>query len=354
MNRFFSVGLAICLSSCTALGPNAVRTSRTDYNVALRQTEDEQLLLNLVRLKYRDRPLFLEASALTTQFVFARSANASSDFGPETDERFGLGGRLSFEEKPTVSYTPLQGEGFVERVLTRIPLENLILLGGSGWSSERVFRACVERMNGVKNAPRAGGPTPESAPEYQQFVRACSLLRDLELKGLVVGARRQEGTELVLRFESEAKNLPEYEELMSILGLDPGLGTYPVTSSLEKPTKNRLNISTRSFIGVMYFLSQSVEAPVEDIRAGRVTVTLDDAGQPFDWTRVTDGVMRIRSSDERPKNSAVEVFYRGKWFYVEDSDLDSKSTLSMLGQVFALQSGKARGLAPVLTLPVGN
>jgi len=62
--------LAVSLSGCVGLGPGAIQGSRADYNVALRRTDDEQLLLNLVRLRYRDRPLFLEASSLTTQFTF--------------------------------------------------------------------------------------------------------------------------------------------------------------------------------------------------------------------------------------------------------------------------------------------
>jgi len=50
----------------------------------------------------------------------------------------------------------------------------------------------------------------------------------------------------------------------------------------------------------------------------------------------------------------VAVFYRRSWFYIDDSDLDSKSTFSMLGQVFALQSGDVEKMTPVLTLPIGG
>jgi len=75
---------------------------------------------------------------------------------------------------------------------------------------------------------------------------------------------------------------------------------------------------------------------------------------PSTGGRVTAGLMRIRSSDTHPTNAAVAVFYRRSWFYIDDSDLDSKSTFSMLGQVFALQSGNVEKMTPVLTLPVGG
>ena len=344
----------LLISACGTLGPSAIQASRTDYNVVLSQTEDEQLLLNLVRLRYRDRVMFLEASAVNTQFTFGGYADASSTFGPSGPDIYSVGGRVTVEEKPTVTYTPLQGGNFVERVLSPIRLETLLLLDGSGWSTERIFRACLQQINDTRNAPTASGPTPDEAPEFEQFLRAAKLLRALELKNMVFGARQQGDSDLVLRFASEAKDLTEYQELMAILGLDPDKGVYPVTTVVDASRTDAMYIRTRSFAGVMYFLSQSVEVPAKDIDAGRVTLTRDENGEPFDWNRVTEGLMRIRSSAKRPTNSSVAVFYRGAWFYIDDSDLDSKSTFSMLGQVFALQSGNVEKMTPVLTLPVGG
>ncbi len=344
----------VLLAACGTLGPNAIQATRTDYNVVLRQTEDEQLLLNLVRLRYRDRVLFLEASAVNTQFTFGGFAEASTNIGPNVAEVYGVGGRVTVEEKPTVTYTPLQGGDFVERVLSPIRLETLLLLDGSGWSSERIFRACLQQLNGVKNAPTASGPTPDEAPEYEQFRRVTTLFRFLETRDMVTGASLADGNGLVLQFAAKAGDLPEYRELMQILGLDPDKRIYPFKTSVDAGELDTFFVRTRSFAGVMYFLSQSVEVPEKDIKAGRVTVTRDEAGQPFDWNRVTDGLMHIRSSSKRPGNAAVAVFYRRSWFYIDDSDLDSKSTFSMLGQVFALQSGNVESMTPVLTLPVGG
>jgi hypothetical protein len=341
------------LSGCATLGSSAIQASRTEYNVVLRQTEDEQLLLNLVRLRYRDRVLFLEASAVNTQFTFGGSAEASTAFGPNA-ELYGLGGRITVEEKPTVTYTPLQGANFVERVLSPIKLETLLLLNGSGWSSERIFRTCLQQMNGARNAPTASGPTPDDAPEYEAFLRATRLFRLLQKQNMISGARQADGTGMLLEFAAEAGDLPEYQELMQILELDPGKRTYQFKTGLDRDEPDAFAVRTRSFAGVMYFLSQSVEVPARDIEAGRVTVTRDKAGEPFDWNLVTDGLMRIRSDDAYPKNAAVAVFYRGSWFYIDDSDLESKSTFSLLGQVFALQSGNVKSMTPVLTLPVGN
>jgi hypothetical protein len=46
------------------------------------------------------------------------------------------------------------------------------------------------------------------------------------------------------------------------------------------------------------------------------------------------------------------VLYRGSWFYIDDSDLNSKSTFNLLSYLLALKSDSASTKAPLLTLGV--
>lgn len=46
--------LSLATGGCASLGPAAIRWERTDYNVAIQETQNEQLLLNLVRLRYSE------------------------------------------------------------------------------------------------------------------------------------------------------------------------------------------------------------------------------------------------------------------------------------------------------------
>ena len=102
------------LVGCTQFGARAIEGSRTDYNIALRRTDDEQLLLNLVRLRYRDRPLFLEISSLTSQFNFSGGVAASYGYDNDAAEESFVRGTVVVEERPTVTYVPLQGQDAVE------------------------------------------------------------------------------------------------------------------------------------------------------------------------------------------------------------------------------------------------
>ena len=251
-----------------------------------------------MRLRYLDRLLFLEASALTTQFSFGASAGAAYGYQSLARENSIIDGRILVEEKPTISYTPLQGKDFVERVLSRISLETLVLLGGSGWSVDRVYRVCVKKMNDTEHAERADGPTPDTEPEYEAFLRITTLLSKLRDEDMYAGARSPEESSSVLRFQREAGEMTEFQELAQLLDLNPQRRVFSMSNSLDRRDGATLNIRTRSFQGVMYFLANAVRVPEEDIEAGRATVTRDDEGNVFDWSEVMGGLMN--SLQRRP------------------------------------------------------
>ena len=54
-----------------AWGPKAVRYTRMRYNEVVRDTNDQQLLMNIVRLRYADSPVFIDLPNITSQFELA-------------------------------------------------------------------------------------------------------------------------------------------------------------------------------------------------------------------------------------------------------------------------------------------
>jgi len=104
--------LAFLTAGCSSLGARAMKGERVNLNVALQQTGDEQLLLNLVRLRYRDTPSFLEVSSISTQSTF----EASLEGGVELERTevntdvCSFIGNTGYATQPTLTYTPLQGE----------------------------------------------------------------------------------------------------------------------------------------------------------------------------------------------------------------------------------------------------
>lgn len=348
----------LLISGCTQLGPGLVKAGRNDYNKVLAQTDDEETLLNLVRMRYADNPVILQVSSVSTSFTWNQGASAEGVRFPSTSaaDNIGVRGSLDYTERPTITYTPLGGADFVRNVLTPMELDALLLLSQSGWSIERLLLIMANRINGQDNAREASGPTPFTAPEYIDFREAARLMRDLQRDGHITFGYRKVAEQRLpaMRIEREALNFDKVRSLSELLGLDPQRRIFTMEPRPSRPSADTIGIELRSLVGVMFFLSHATQIPERDLAAGRVTVTLDQNGKPFDWNRVIGDLLTIRSQDEPPKNAAVAVQYRDSWFYIDDSDLNSKYTFMLLGVLTSLQAGSIERAAPVLTLPVGG
>ena len=94
--------------------------------------------------------------------------------------------------------------------------------------------------------------------------------------------------------------------------------------------------------------------PEEHVITGIAPVTLDQNGQPYDWTHVTAGNFVVHAQKHRPRDAEVAVPYRGYWFYIAPNDVNSRAALAILEMVFALQESSDRPGGPLLTLPIGG
>lgn len=356
MKRTAALCLLLLTPACVRIGARSVQHDRFDYNVAIARTQDEQMLLNLVRLRYLDTPMFLQVGSVSTQY----SLEAGADLGVTVPEggpdSFRAGTGLAYGEKPTVTYSPLAGDDFVRQMLSPIPFDSLMLLTRSGWSIERILRCCVQEINGLRNAPTASGPTPSLVPDHREFREAARILRNLQIERAVTleitpGAG---GNEFVLRVD-EARAGDHLGRLRSLLGLSGRASSFRlVAGDAGGADGGSARLVTRSLIGVLFYLSNAVEPPPRDVEAGVVGTTRAADGAAFDWREVTGGLFRVRSADERPARAFVAVRYRGAWFYVDDADRETKSTFGLLTHLFNLQAGSQRSVSPLLTLPVGS
>jgi hypothetical protein len=188
--------LLASLSGCS-LGPKVIRHNFLPYNTAIADTENEQFLLNLVRLRYRDPPKTLGLTQVTSQFTFDKfgggalavptyfssafakgftSASSTTTVGP-------FQGRAT--DVPTATMIPQTGADFIKGMVTPVPLERLILLANSGWDIDRLLRLLVQDLNGVENVSHIAGRGAERPPEFRDFKLVAEVLSDLQHNGLM-------------------------------------------------------------------------------------------------------------------------------------------------------------------------
>lgn len=408
----FSLVATCCASLIGCLGPTAMSMTRTRYNEVYRATNDEQILLNIVRLRYADSPIFIDLPNITSQFEISSTGNYSYGLdgaGPGLSNL--VGGQLFMRDAPTLSYHPRSGQEIAKALLSPISAD-LFSVVNAGANIEQFLLMSVNDINDVPNASRAIAMLPSAPDDNDEFRRGVRLLSTLDQRGAIeltvrkledsdnvsdaiplervrggdlvnaskenyvfrktdhdtVTVRRQEKT-LVLRVREEDRNAPEIIEMAKIFRLQPGKQFYKIKSELAGDHPERkggvrdeedigegdtIYVNTRSMLQIGVFLSKGVCVPPEHIECGIAPTTVMNDGQVFDWTAVTDGLFHVCVSNRKPKRSEIAVKYRGHWFYIAENDVRSRATMAIYEILFAVQESEGKMAGPVLTLPLGG
>jgi hypothetical protein len=312
MKRWALLLLAAGLAGC-ALPNKAIRGDYADYNETIHYTQSQQMLLNLVRLKYRELPLFLKVGALSASYSFEVSGGA--DLGKAGNTKlYGLDLGASFASRPTITYTPLEGDTFVKQVLSEVSPEGFVLLYRSGWPVSVLCHVMVERIGQALNR--------QGEPSYAMFQKLVDRLQAAQDADKLRFDTEEESTEVVL-----------ITDLVDIVG-DERLAEerelrYPIHT-----------VQMRSFLDIMFFLAKNTEVP--------------PAHHDQVKESAPNGWMRIRSASTQPDDALVSVRYNGYWFSIARVDIPSKDTFSLVKLLYQMQAGDIPTVQPILTLPVAQ
>jgi hypothetical protein len=403
-------GAWIALLACVALGgcvgPKAVQLTRMRYNEAFRATNDEQLLMNIVRLRYADSPVFIDLPSITSQFEVSGQGGYTGGIGNQFPGRTDLGnGVLNLRDTPTLSYHPREGREIARALLTPLSAD-LFSVVNAGANIQQLLLMTINDINDVPNAPQATVMVPRVAESNEEFVQGIRMLESLQDGGAVelavqtteeaeassdpiaaghvlgrdvlaaakdgyvyrAGAggemslrKRERG--LVLKVRPQYVHSPQMEALARAFRVTPGLGRYKIKSELAGDAENRppnplgedtVYLNMRSILQIMIFLSKGVCVPAEHVAEGVAPTTFAPDGSPYDWTRVTAGNFFVASQKHRPRGAEVAVHYRGYWFWIDRSDVNSRAVLAILEILFSLQESDGKNVGPLLTLPIGG
>src|SRR5262245_35794104 len=168
------------ISGC--VGPKAVRYTRMRYNEVVRDTNDEQLLINIVRLRYADSPVFIDLPNITSQFEMASRGTFLGGYGNQFPGRANLGfGELSVRDAPTLSYHPREGREIAKSLLTPLS-SDLFIVVNAGANLEQLLMMTLNDCNDVPNAPSATTLIPVVAEDNSQFLKAIRILSSLRAR----------------------------------------------------------------------------------------------------------------------------------------------------------------------------
>jgi hypothetical protein len=314
------------------------------------------MLLNLVRLRYSEIPVFLDVSSVLTQYVYMGSVGVAGSSGASLgDPMWSVGGtaNVRFMERPTITYTPLKGTEFAAQLIEPIPTSMVFSLVESGWPPEELMLMTIFRVGDMVNVPFDANLQVTDPEKLRAFRTAMQQLIQLSrLNAIELQRYDREGEEVrVLMFNEDAGPQAQalIDEFKSHVGLDPAQSDFEITRKTMRLEPNEVTVRVRSLLELMGFLSHGVEVPSAHIKANRVSAP----AAPTDaWAR-TAVPLHVQSAVELPESAYVAVQHQGHWFYIAHDDHASKQAFGLLAYLFQMQSPQQKTLGPILTVPTG-
>jgi hypothetical protein len=323
---------ALAMTGCQSFGPHTVTADRFDYSSAIADSWKQQTLLNIVKLRYLDLPVFVDVSSVVAGYSLQTGigvAGMLSTGNAIQGNTLSGTGQAIYTDRPTITYTPLTGQKFLRGLMTPIAPKNIFSMLQSGYAADFVLGLTVESLNGVRNRTASAGAAGEAEPE---FVRVLQLMREVQLAG-AVGMRLQEDkdkdTTAVMFFRRE--NLPpeildKLAEIRRLLKLPEGQHQFKLIYSSAAGRNGELSVGSRSMLQIMLAFASYVDVPESDLKEGRAVPSLPDSDRdPVD----------IHCSKDKPAGAFAAVHYRNQWFWVDDRDWRTKRALSTIMFLFA-------------------
>jgi len=354
------VAAVFVISGCAAQGAKRVPADRFDYNAAIAQSTREQMLLNIVRSRYLEVPVFLTVSSVLTQYEYDRSIGLGGIFesGSGTNGIFTGDTNLRFSERPTITYLPVEGQEFSAHLLSDIPSEIIFAAAQAGWPVDIFMRIGIQRLGATENMsfgeiPATGASDSKKQREsdfkkLKRFERMINLIFILKVQEVEEEGKSER---YLMIAEEVAEDLrPRLDELRKLIGLN-NRNRFRITDRVTNIKDDEISIQTRSVMAMMEFMARGVEVPVEHLQDGWVI----DYGLQNSEGEATKALIpfRMHSSKNRPENVFAAIRFRNHWYYIDHADITSKRALSLIIVLFRLQAPTSSGAAPILTLPTG-
>jgi hypothetical protein len=313
------------------------------------------MLLSIVKNRYGETSSLLAVSSVAANIRFTTSAGIDVGFGPEKNYIGNLvpfSGGFAYEENPTITYAPVQGEKYLRQLMSPIPLDIFILSIRSGTGSSRDFIMLANRINDMRNPDFLEAPSDQPAPRFQRFVELDTKLRKAGVLDILAETKKDGIFDILISnyAPSYSEKVREYLEL---LGLPmPMDGTedivFPVYFTVKGKELDGMAISTRSTYDLIQILIAAIDVPQEHVEAG-MTINYPPMGLP-------GKDIYIHSSKDKPDHAVVAVKHRGYWFYIDDTDMLTKLFYKELRSIWSLSIATAADqiAAPVLTVPVSR
>lgn len=336
---------------CTSIGPTRLDRDQLDYARVIANSGKRQTLFNLVRLRFGEPPSFVAISQVVSGYTLQNTAQGNFQVNPSgaVSSFWALLGSTQFSDRPTFTLDPITGERFVEAYMRPFAPASVLPLIDGGIPVDLLFRLMAQSIGPLQNTHPLGGPSRSGSPEFLQMV---DWLRQLQEGGaLRVRVRRErDNTRVFVSFDTRRGSALRAlaDRVYSTLAVDPAASEVEVVYGAQSSGARgrEIPVLTRSLLNVLYAVAAEIEIAPEDVAAQRAPATLREPGSPRP-------VIRILSGPRAPAKTYADVEVGGRWYWIEDTDFQSKLTFTILELLKRIAEGGRGAAPPVLTIPTG-
>jgi hypothetical protein len=347
-----AIGMAcmgLLLAGCASVGPPTITRDRFDYVSSISESWKRQMLLNLLKVRYADAPVFMDVSSVISSYSVEGDVSLSGQYAlPGRGDTFGGVGAVGrYADKPTISYQPLAGDKFAKSMMAPIPVSGILYMIQSGYPADLVMRVCVSSVNGLDNA--FGGPGNPRAGEakYRELMDALRQSQALGETGFRVKPVNDKQATIMFMHPPKERAPASGSKVRELLGLNARAREFNVVYGTFPENDTEVAMMTRSVLQVITDFASYVEVPQADVAEGRVYSPQRTAEQE----RLFPPLLAVRHGDAAPEDAYAAIRYRNQWFWIDDRDQRSKLMMNALMLIFSLTEGAPAQAAPVVTIP---
>src|SRR5215469_12666918 len=233
---FAAFALATCLTGCLhpKLGPQSLPRDRAAYSLSLSDSWKEETLLNIVKVRYIDPPIFVDVGSIVASYSLSQNASVGGTIVPNGSSNAMLNGSVGLSNTPTITYTPLTGNKYISGLITPLPADVLFEGIQNGMPADWVLLSSFMSINGLRNQR---GSLQGTTPADPDFHRVRALMRDIQVSGAVrLFVKENPNKEPTRIITFRTKNItPEIQtdiaELRRLLHLNPEATEFELTSA---------------------------------------------------------------------------------------------------------------------------
>ncbi|QCE32660.1 hypothetical protein FAI41_03170 [Acetobacteraceae bacterium] len=358
------VGLAFLAGCLPPMGPSNLRRDHIAYDRSIVKGMQEELLLNILQLRFGAPPFFLETQQIIASYAYEKGAKgyiAGSPWGGanETEQNgLGLSGSINFSDNPTITFQPMNGDQMSALVLAPLSPNLIFSLLQTHTPIDTLFSLTLDSIADYDNIHHALRSGQKHGGASKDFTRLIWLLRQLQVEDAIEinvipndSPRRNDNVFnrafITLLEPEDSKIAAMQNELRKLAHLAPDENKIELVHKLHTQQKGKISFTTLSMLSILANISATVSIPEKAIKDGVAPPTLVDnmqQGRP---------VIMVNSGPHHRSDVFVKIHYDGTTYWISKKDYASKVAFTLLQIINSLAVTRTANGAMV-TIPVNH